>query len=144
MESAVGKKLGNDYRLFIGDGAGSEVFSEIAGQQDLSVTRSGNAIDTSTKDNFPYATQAPGLRTLSIACSLIPDLPDASGYGALETAALATSPAPVNFQIKTGSTVVFLGSMYITDFNTSFGQNDSVKSTFTLVAADAPTTDALA
>jgi predicted secreted protein len=140
----LAKKLGNSYRLYIGDGAGTEVFSEIAGQQDLSITRNAATIDTSTKDNFPYATQAPGLRTLSIAFNLIPDLPDANGYTAMETAALATDATAVNFQVKTGSTVVFEGSMYITDFNTSFGQNDSVKATGTLVAADAPTTDELA
>lgn len=139
----MAKKLGNAYRLFIGDGAGTEVFTEIAGQQDLSISRSSATIDTSTKDNFPYGTQAPGLKTLSVSFNLIPDLPDASGYGELETQALSTDPQPCNFQVKTGSTVVYEGSMYITDFNTSFGQNDSVKVTGTLVAAAAPTTDTL-
>jgi predicted secreted protein len=139
----MSKKLGNAYRLFIGDGAGTEVFAEIAGQQDLSISRSSATIDTSTKDNFPYGTQAPGLKTLSISFNLIPDLPDADGYGELETQALSTDPQPWNFQVKTGSTVVYEGSMYITDFNTSFGQNDSVKVTGTLVAAAAPTTDTL-
>jgi hypothetical protein len=33
--------------------------------------------------------------------------------------------------------------MYATDFNTSFDMNDAVKATGTLVAAAAPTTDAL-
>jgi hypothetical protein len=140
----VGKKLGNDFRLFIGDGASpTEAFAEIKGQQDLSVSRQGATIDTSTKDNFPYGTQAPGLRTLSISIALIPDLPDAPGYTAFETWAAAASATPKNFQIKAGSTVVFAGAMYATDFNTSFGQNDSVKTTCTLVAAAAPTTDAL-
>ena len=140
----MAKKLGNDYRLFIGDGGGTEVFTEIAGQQDLSITRQTASIDTSTKDNFPYATQASGLKTLSISFNLIPDLPDAAGYGELETQALATTPVPWNFQVKKSSTVVFEGSMYIGDFNTSFGQNDAVKVTGTLTLADAPTTDALA
>jgi len=140
----LAKKLGNDYRLFIGDGTvGTEVFTEIAGQQDLSISRSSAAIDTSTKDNFPYGTQAPGLKTLSISFNLIPDLPDASGYGELETQALSDTPTPWNFQIKTGATVVFEGAMYITDFNTSFGQNDAVKATGTLVISEAPTTDTL-
>lgn len=139
----MGKKLGNDYRLFIGDGAGTEVFSEIKGQQNLSITRNGSTIDTSTKDNAPYGTSAPGLRSLSIAFALIPDLPDATGYTALETFSLAASSTPKNFQIKKGSTVVFQGSMYCTDFNTTFDMNDAVKATGTLVAAAAPTTDVL-
>lgn len=139
----MAKKLGNDYRLFIGDGAGPEVFTEIKGQQNLSITRNGATIDTSTKDNAPYGTQAPGLRTLSIAFALIPDLPDALGYTAFETFALASSSTPKNFQIKKGSTVVFLGSLYCTDLNTTFDMNDAVKATGTLVSAAAPTTDAL-
>lgn len=140
----MGKKLGNNYRLFIGDGGGTEVFTEVKGQQNLSITRSGATIDTSTKDNAPYGTSAPGLRSLSIAIALIPDLPDASGYTALETFANAVSATPKNFQIKTGATVVFQGSMYCTDFNTTLDMNDSIKCTGTLVAAAAPTTDTLA
>lgn len=140
----MAKKLGNNYRLFIGDGGGTEVFAEIAGQQGLSISRQSAQIDTSTKDNFPYATSAPGLKTLSIPFNLIPNLPDDDGYGELEAQALATSPVPWNFQIKTGSTVVFECAMYITDFNTAMDQNDAVKVTGTLVAADAPTIDELA
>lgn len=140
----MGKKLGNDYRLFIGDGATpTEAFTEIKGQQNLSITRNANTIDTSTKDNTPYGTKAPGLRDLSIAFELIPDLPDATGYTALETFMLASSPTPKNFQIKTGSTIVFEGSMYGTDFNSTLNMNDAVKATGTLVAAAAPTTDVL-
>lgn len=138
----MAKKLGNDYRLFIHDGAST--YTEIAGQQNLSVSRQGQTIDTSTKDNFPYGTAAPGMRSLSIAFELIPNLPDANGYTALETWANSTSPTAKLFQIKTGSTVVFAGSMYCSDFNTSFNQNDAVKATGTLVAASAPTTDVLA
>lgn len=139
----MAKRLGNDYRLYIGDGGGTEVFTEIAGQQNLSISRQAQVIDTSTKDDFPYATQAAGMRSLSIAFALIPDLPDALGYTAFETWANSTTPTAKNFQIKTGSTVVFAGSMRATDFNTSFDQNDSVKATGTLVAAAAPTTDVL-
>lgn len=140
----MAKKLGNDYRLFIGDGAGTEVFTEIKGQQNLSVTRNGNTIDTSTKENFPYGTSAPGMRNLSIAIELLPDLPDASGYTAFETWANSATPTPKNFQVKTGSTIVFECGMYLTDFNTAFDMNGAVKTTGTLVAAAAPTTDVLA
>jgi hypothetical protein len=145
----VAKKLGNDYRLWI-ESATPGTYNEVKGGQDLSVTRNGATIDTSTKDDFPYGTSAPGLRQLSIAASLIPNLPDATGYTRLETQAEATSSTPINFQIRkggsagSGTDVVLAGSFYITDFNTSFGQNDAVKATFTLVAAAAPTTDVLA
>jgi len=145
----VAKKLGNDYRLWI-ESVTPGTFNEVKGGQDLSVTRNGATIDTSTKDDFPYGTSAPGLRQLSIAASVIPNLPDATGYTRLETQAQATSSTAINFQIRkggsagSGTDVVLQGSFYITDFNTSYGQNDAVKATFTLVAAAAPTTDVLA
>lgn len=146
----MAKKLGNDYRLWI-ESATPGTYAEVKGGQDLSVTRNGATIDTSTKDDFPYGTSAPGLRQLSVAVSLIPNLPDTTGYTRLETQAEATSSTPINFQIRKGGSsgvtpgdVVLAGAFYITDFNTSFGQNDAVKSTFTLVASAAPTTDVLA
>jgi hypothetical protein len=88
---------------------------------------------------------------LSVAASLIPNLPDANGYTRLETQAEATSSTPILFQIRKGGSagvspgdVVLAGSFYITDFNTDFAQNGAVTASFTLVAAAAPTTDVLA
>jgi hypothetical protein len=121
--SAVAKKLGNDYRLWI-ESATPGTYNMIKGQQDLSINRNGATIDTSSKDDFPYGTSAPGLRSLSIPFALIPDLPDATGYTRLETQALAATAQAVNFQIRKGGTtgngttdLVFQCSMYITDFN---------------------------
>jgi hypothetical protein len=145
----VAKKLGNDYRLWI-ESATPGTYNELKGGQDLSVTRNGATIDTSTKSDFPYGTSAPGMRQLSIPFSILPSLPDTTGYTRFETVANATVAAPINFQIRKGGStggtpdVVFQGSMYITDFNTDFGQNGAVKVTGTLVAAAAPTTDLLA
>ena len=146
----MAKKLANDYRLWI-ESATPGTYNMIKGQQDLSVTRNGQQIDTTSKDDFPYGTSAPGTRQLSLSVSILPDLPDANGYTRLETQALAASPVPVNFQIrKNGASgadpadVVFKGSFYITDFNHDLGQNNAVKATCTLVASAAPTTDVLA
>lgn len=145
----MAKKLGNDYRLWI-ESTTPGTFNEVKGGQNLSVTRNGSTIDTSTKDDFPYGTSAPGLRQLSISATLLPNLPDATGYTRLETQAEATSSTPINFQIRkggsagSGTDVVLAGAFYITDFNTDFAQNGAVTATFTLVAASAPTTDVLA
>jgi hypothetical protein len=146
----LAKKLGNDYRLWI-ESATPGTYNEILGQQDLAVNRQGNVIDTSTKDDFPYASQAAGSRTLSLPFNLIPSLPDTTGYTRLETQALATTATPFNVQVRKGGSsgngttdVVFEGSVYCTDFNTSLGRNDAVKVTGTLVANGAPTTDLLA
>lgn len=146
----MAKKLGNDYRLWI-EGSTPGTYAEVKGNQTLSITRSAQLIDTSGKSDFPYSTQAAGMRTCEIAASFVPDLPDANGFTTLETAALATSGASVNFQIRKGGSsgatpgdVVFKAGMYITDWNTDFGMNSAVKADCKLVIAGAPTTDALA
>lgn len=142
-------KLGNDYRVWI-ESATPGTYNQIAGQQDLSVNRNGQTIDISSKNDFPYAAQAAGARTLNIALSGVADLPDANGYTRLETQANLTIATPFNIQVRkggstgSGSDVVFQGSMYATDFNQSMSRNDAVKYSVTLVASAAPTTDVLA
>jgi hypothetical protein len=97
----VAKKLGNDYRLWI-ESATPGTYNEIKGGQELSVSRSAATIDTSTKDDFPYGTSAPGMRQLSVPFSIIPNLPDATGYTRFETVANAATATPTNFQIRKG------------------------------------------
>jgi len=143
----MAKKLGNDYRLWI-ESATPDTYNQILGQTTLTVNRSGQPIDTSTKDDFPYGTQAAGLKTLTIDAEVYPNLPDANGYTRLET--LQAGTTSVKFQIRKdgssgdGSDVVLAGSFYVINFNQDMSKNDVVKSSFQLSAASAPTTDALA
>ena len=143
----MAKKLGNDYRLWI-ESAVAGTFNEVKGGTSLKINRTSNLIDTSTKDDFPYGTQAPGLKSLTIDSEIYPNLPDASGYGRLET--IASGSEPVGIQIRKGGSegveadVVFEASMYVGNFNTDMRKNDVVKSDFQLSLAAAPTTDALA
>jgi hypothetical protein len=144
----MARKYGNDYHLWIDNGSGT--YNRVKGQTSSSVTRNGAVIDISAKEDFPYAAQGPGLRALSIAIEIIPDLPDANGYTRMETVANAVTPVPVNIQIRkngvsgTGTDVVFQGPIYITDFNTDYAQNGALKVNATLVASSAPTVDVLA
>lgn len=143
----MAKKLGNDYRLWI-ESSSSGVYNQIAGQQSLQYTRTANPIDTSTKDNFPYATTAAGLFELGITLEGIADLPDSNGYTRAET--LFKAGTPVKFQIRKGgssassSDAIFEGSCNILELSPNFAQNDSLKYTLRLGAEAAPTTDALA
>jgi predicted secreted protein len=145
----MAKKLGNDYRLWI-ESATPGTFNEIKGQTSLKISRQTGQIDTSTKDDYPYGTQAPGLKTLTIDCELYPNLPDANGFSRLETQANASTTTAVKFQIRKGGSSgagadsVFEASMYIGNFDTDFGKNDVVKCTCQLTLASAPTTDSLA
>jgi len=144
----MAKKLGNDYRLWI-ESTTPGTFNQILGQQDLSMDESGGTIDTSSKDDFPYGTQAPGLRSVTINFSIIPNLPDVTGFTRFESIATATTSTTLKVQIRKGGSAgtdtdkVFEGTCYITNFNKSFGMNDAVKATGSLVAAAAPTTNAL-
>lgn len=144
----MGKKLGNDYRLWI-ESATPGTYNEILGNTALKINRQSALFDTSTKSDFPYGTQAPGLKSLTIDAELFPNLPDANGYTRLET--LSQGSAAVKFQIrKNGSSgadpadVVFAASMYIGNFNTDLPKNGVVQCTFQLSLASAPTTDVLA
>lgn len=144
----MGKLLGNNYRLWI-ESATPGTYNEVKGNTSLKINRQAGQIDTSTKDDFPYGTQAPGLKNLTVDAEVYPNLPDANGYTRLET--LSQGSAATKFQIRkggsTGATpadVVFEGSMYIGNFDTDFGKNNVVKSTFQLTLAAAPTIDTLA
>jgi hypothetical protein len=144
----VGKKLGNDYRLWIDNGSGT--YYEIKGQQDIEVNRDSSLIDTSSKDDGVYGTQAPSLKSLSLNCGIYPNLPDANGYGRLETVAFASPQVANNFQVRkggstaTGSDAVFQASLYVGNFNTKKPKNGVVSVDFQLALAAAPTIDALA
>ncbi len=145
----MAKKLGNDYRVWL-ETVTPGTYAIIKGNQDLSINREGGTIDISTKDDFPYAAQAAGARSVSITASFIPDLPDATGYTRLMTLANALVATPFNIQVRKGGTagvtgdVVFECSVYCTTNNTAAAQNSAVGVSVTFVAATAPTTDALA
>lgn len=146
----MAKKLGNDYRLWV-ESSTPGTYNEIKGNQDLSISRDGAQVDTSTKSDFPYGTSAPGLRNLSIGASFIPDLPDANGYTRLMTLINAATTTPIALQIRKGGAagadpadVVLEGQFYGTQANDGLGQNAPVTSQFTFVAAAAPTVDVLA
>jgi len=143
----MAKKLGNDYRLWI-ESSTPGTYNEVKGQTTLTINRSAESIDTSTKDDFPYGTQAQGLRTLTIDCEVYPNLPDANGFTRLETA--STTGTPTGFQIRKGGAAgadedaIFEASLYVGSLNTDMGKNDVVKSNFQLSLASAPTVDTLA
>ncbi|HEY0116288.1 MAG TPA: hypothetical protein VGB54_11240 [Allosphingosinicella sp.] len=144
----MGKKLGNDYRVWI-ESAVAGTYNEIKGNTALTRNRSGSTIDTSSKENFPYATQAAGMRTLSIGATFRPDLPDANGYDRLLTLANGTAGAPFNIQIRKGGSagdtddVVFEGSVTVTDLSDNMGQNAVLETSCTFVLSAAPETDTL-
>jgi hypothetical protein len=136
----VAKRLGRNCKLLV-ESAVPGTFNALSGNVNLSVSRSGNTVDTSTKDDFPYGSQASGLQNVSITATFRPDLPDANGYDRMVT--LITGGSPFNIQIKDGATVVFQCSVYSTGRNNDLNQADAGEVSLTLVAAAAPTIDDL-
>ena len=143
------KGIGNNYYLWL-ETATPSTYALLKGQGNLKINRSSGSIDLSSKDNFPYALSAPGLRTLTISCDIKPDLPDANGYTRLETLCAASPQAPFNIQVRkggltgSGTDVVFAASMYGTLTGTDMSQNAPLSVTLDLSLAAAPTTDTLA
>lgn len=144
----MGKKLGNDYRLWI-ESAVAGTYNEIKGQTTLKISRAAAAIDTSSKDDGAYGTSAPGQKSLTIDVEILPNLPDANGFTRFESRALASPQAATKFQIrKNGSAgvtadAVFEATMWIGNFDTDMGRNDVVKCTTQLTLESAPVTDLL-
>jgi len=136
----MAKRLGNNCRLFV-ESAVAGTYYEIKGQQNLAVNRNAATIDTSTKDEFPYGSSAPGARSLSIPASFIPDLPDANGWDRLRT--LVGGTDPFNIRIKDGATVVLECSVYVTDRNNTMNINAAGEASCTFVNAAPPVTDNL-
>lgn len=140
------KKLGNDLRVWI-ESSTAGTFNEILGQQDVSVDGNQNFIDTSTKDTGQYATQAPAQRTTGVQLSLVPDYPDANGYGRLLTLYGASSPTPFRIQLREApfaiGNIVFDAPVYLGSFNRTGPQNGVRGCSVSFGLAGAPTVDTL-
>jgi predicted secreted protein len=144
----MAKKLAKDYLLWV-ESATPGTYNLVKGQQTLSLQESSSSVDTTTKDDYPWSTSAPGSRSVTIDFSCVPDLPDSTGYTRLETIAAATTPQ-VNIQIRkggasaTGTDAVFAGLMNVVSKNTTADNNNPIASKWQLSNAAAPTTNALA
>jgi predicted secreted protein len=137
------KRLGNNLRLEI-ESATPGTYNEIAGQQNLSVNRQAQTIDTTTKDEFPYGSSAPGARSISLPATFIPSLPDANGYDRLVSLANDTDPFKIRIvDTANADEVVFRCSVYVTDRGNSLDANAPGGASCTFVNASAPEVDTL-
>lgn len=141
------KYLGSEYKLYVGDGEETEVFTVIAGQTGLSFDVSTNFIDTSSKSTGRIGTQRPGRRAITITCSGKMELPDAKGLEEVFSLSKADPSLPANFQIRqtpfAADDVVFQGSMYVGGMSQDMPDEDNATWSFELTPAAAPTTELL-
>jgi predicted secreted protein len=145
----MGKGLGNDYLLWV-ESTTPGTFNLVKGQQGGTVNRNAAEVDLSTKDDDGYGSSASGLRKWSIDLTVLPNLPDATGYTRIESLSNASPSAPFKIEIrkggKTGATgdVVFAGRVYGNLDSTGFDQDAGVGVKLTLRGDGAPTVDTYA
>lgn len=141
----MGKKLGQEYKLYVGDGAGG--FNQILGQTGLTRDGSTNLIDQSSKTTEQFAIQAPGRKTLTITCPGKLEVPDATGLERVYDLQKAYPQVPEVFQIRRDpfatDDVLFECSMYISNFSSDDPDQDNSTYSFQLTPAAAPTVDLL-
>jgi predicted secreted protein len=136
-------QLGKNYRLKVGDGAGTEVFNLIGGEQKLMFSSSPDAIDASSKDDGNYKTELFGQQKVSITVSGKAKIPDV-GLSRLDT--LAKTGAAGNMKVVnlTGTaTDVFVCSLSVGNRQVDFDDQQSVTYSYSLSLAAAPSVDSL-
>lgn len=139
------KKLGHNFLLQV-ESSTPGTYNTVAGQQNLSVNRSAQQIDTTSKDEFPWGSSRGGARSVSIPFAVIPDLPDANGYDRLVTLANDAEGDPFNIRIidtSDSDNVVFECSVTVSDRNNTLDQGGPAGATCTFINATAPVTDDL-
>lgn len=135
----MGYELGKDWRIHVGDGGGSEVFSALGGEGEFSFSRSTQEIDLSTKDDSDYALSDYGLQKITFSVSGNVKLPN-TGLERMLDVSKSTSKR-VNIQVKDGSIVKYAGEVAVGNVTITAGKGGAVGYSFAMTASTAPTTD---
>jgi len=137
----MAQEYGKDWRVCIGDGATTEVFTALGGETSFSFRRSSQEIDFSDKDSGTYGSTGYGQQKITISPSGNLKLPDPA-FSKLFTASKA-SPPEINIQIKKGSVIKFHGKVGIGNFSSDADRNGPVTFSCDLSNIGAPIVDDL-
>ena len=129
----MAKQLGRTLLVKIGDGAGSEAFTTIAGLNSKSITINNSAIDVTTPDaNTPggalWASNLNGLKSMSISGDGI-FLDESAQEGRLNTIAMQADPV-ANFELVVPDFGTYSGEFRVTSLE--FGGETEGATTFSL------------
>ena len=129
----MAKQLGRSLLIKIGDGAGSEAFTTIAGLNSKSITINNSSIDVTTPDATTpggtlWASNLNGLKSVSISGDGI-FLDESAQEGRLNTIATAADPV-ANFQIVVPDFGAYSGEFRVTSLE--FGGETEGATTFSL------------
>ena len=137
-------KIGNEYNVWTSATIGG-TYARFGGQQDGSLGGTRQTADASHKTSGGVSLKVPGLIDFPIDLAFVADLPDAGGYGVVETAFKNGTTIGVAIR-KGGATAtvtdnVFLCEMYVTALNINFALNGVVSGSAKFEPAVAPTTN---
>ena len=129
----MAKQLGRTLLVKIGDGAGSEAFTAIAGLNSKSITINNSAIDVTTPDATTpsgalFAQSLNGLKSVSVSGDGI-FLDESAQEGRLNTIALQADPV-ANFQLVVPDFGTYSGEFRVTSLE--FGGETDGAATFSL------------
>jgi len=129
----MAKQLGRSLLIKIGDGAGSEAFTAIAGLNSKSITINNSAIDVTTPDATTpggalWASSLNGLKSLSISGDGI-FLDESAQEGRLNTIAMEANPV-ANFELVVPDFGTYSGEFRVTSLE--FGGETEGATTFSL------------
>lgn len=115
----MAKQLGRSFLLKVGDGAGTEAFTTVAGINSKSITINNSAIDVTTPDattpgGVLFASSLNGLKSVSVSGDGI-FLDESAQEGRLNTVAMQADPV-ANFQIVVPNFGTYEGEFRITSF----------------------------
>ena len=124
----MAKQLGRTLLVKIGDGAGSEAFTTIAGLNSKSITINNSAIDVTTPDATTpsgalFAQSLNGLKSVSVSGDGI-FLDESAQEGRLNTIALQADPV-ANFQLVVPDFGTYSGEFRVTSLE--FGGETEVR-----------------
>lgn len=135
----MAKELGKDWRLYVGDGAGTEAFDALGGEGSLEWGRQSDDLDFSDKDSGIYGSGGFGLQRITFNVSGNLTLPD-DAFERLDTIAKSGNPI-LNVQIKKGAVVKYSGAVSVGNMSSSFPHDGPATFSFNMKNYGAPTVD---
>jgi len=134
-------ELGTVWRIYVGDGGGSEVFSALGGEGSFDWSRASDSIDFSSKDSAVYKLGTYGAHSMTFNVSGKLELPDTALERIDDIQKSATKE--LNIQIRKSAITKFAGKVAIGNFSISAADAQAVTYSFNMMLADTPTTDDL-
>jgi TP901-1 family phage major tail protein len=137
----MAKQLGRAFLLKIGDGAGSEAFTTLAGINSKSITINNSSIDVTTPDATTpggalFASSLNGLKSFSVSGDGI--FLDETAEARLNTVAMASDNS-ANFQVIVPDFGTYAGAFRVTSFELGGESEGSVTFSASLESTGAVT-----